>query len=279
MTGTNLPQTRPIDRLLALMAQLRNPVGGCPWDVEQNFRSIAPYTIEEAYEVAEAIEQDDMAALKDELGDLLFQVVFHGRMAEEAGHFGFEDIADAITTKMIRRHPHIFDVPDGRDAAAQTRAWEVMKAEERARKSVTREASALDGVTSGLPALTRAVKIQARAARVGFDWTEAAQVLAKIEEEIAEVTAEIDSSAPKAQIEEEIGDLLFAVASLARKLDIDAEGALRRGTLKFERRFRAMETILAARNLPIAEQSLDQLDQVWDEVKAGEGKPMQPLNR
>jgi MazG family protein len=264
------------------MARLRDRENGCPWDIEQNFRTIAPYTIEEAYEVAEAIEQDDMAALKDELGDLLFQVVFHARMAEEARHFAFDDVAEAITAKMIRRHPHIFEQPDGRDAAGQARAWEVLKAEERARKAKGRAPSALDGVTSGLPALTRAIKIQSRAARVGFDWSEAAQVLDKIEEEVAELRAEIEGNTPKEKVEEELGDLLFALANLARKLEIDAEGALRRGTLKFERRFRGVEAKVRETGGKVEDQGLAVLDRLWDEVKAeelGGVTPAAPLRR
>jgi ATP diphosphatase len=265
------PTGRGIDRLLAIMAQLRNPRGGCPWDLEQDFRTIAPYTIEEAYEVADAIEKSDMAALKDELGDLLFQVVFHGRMAEERGLFGFDDIADTCAEKMIRRHPHIFaERDDVKTAADQTLAWEAMKAAERAANGTGRS-SALDGVAIGLPALTRAAKIQARAARVGFDWKTAPPILDKIEEEIAEIRVELDAAAPIERLEDEVGDLLFAVANLARRLDLDPETALRRATAKFERRFQGIEAKLAAAGKQAGDQDLETLDRLWDAVKAEEG--------
>jgi MazG family protein len=265
-----MKEARGIDRLLALMARLRDPERGCAWDRAQNFSSIAPYTLEEAYEVAEAIERNDAALLKEELGDLLFQVVFHGRMAEEAGLFDFDEIASDAADKMIRRHPHVFERPDARDAAGQTIAWEAMKAEERkAKAGANAVPSALDGVTPALPALTRAVKIQARAARVGFDWSAAADVLDKIAEETREVVDAMEAG-DGAQIEAEIGDLLFAVANLARKLKIDAEGALRRGTLKFERRFRAMEAILARQDETIDAQNLEALEALWRQVKREE---------
>jgi nucleoside triphosphate diphosphatase len=265
------PEGRGIDRLVAIMAQLRNPEGGCPWDLEQNFATIAPYTIEEAYEVADAIERADMASLKDELGDLLFQVVFHGRMAEEQGAFGFDDIAGQCADKMVRRHPHVFGSADGiKNAADQTLAWETMKAAERAAKAAKGGAGALDGVTPSLPALTRAIKIQARAARVGFDWKTAPPILDKIEEEIGELRAEMDSAAPLDRLEDELGDLLFAVANLARRLELDAESALRRATAKFERRFRRMETLLADRQEQMAGQDLEALDRLWNSVKAEE---------
>src|SRR5579871_3230845 len=221
--------SRDISRLIEIMAQLRTPVTGCPWDLEQSFATIAPYTIEEAYEVADAIARNDLTALRDELGDLLFQVVFHGRMAEELGAFGFQDIADQCADKMIRRHPHVFgDGAPVASAAEQTRAWEETKAAERAGKADA-GASSLDGVATALPALTRAVKIQNRAARVGFDWTEAAPILDKIAEEIGELRAEL-ADGTRERIEDDLGDLLFAVANLARRLDCDAEGALRQAT-------------------------------------------------
>jgi len=265
------PSGKGIDRLIAIMAQLRATEGGCPWDLEQSFATIAPYTIEEAYEVADAIEQRDMAGLKDELGDLLFQVVFHGRMAEEQGLFGFADIADAASEKMIRRHPHVFgDAQTVGNAADQVAHWETLKAAERARQAKDKPASALDGVTPGLPALTRALKIQNRAARVGFDWAEPAPILDKIEEEIGELRAELDSGAAPDRVEDELGDLLFALANLARRLDIDAEGALRRATAKFERRFRGMEALAAAAGDTLDGQSLKALDALWDRVKADE---------
>jgi ATP diphosphatase len=268
---TSPPSGKGIDRLIAIMAQLRSNEGGCPWDLEQNFATIAPYTIEEAYEVADAIEKRDMAGLKDELGDLLFQVVFHGRMAEEQGLFGFADIADASSEKMIRRHPHVFaDAASVANAADQVVNWEMMKVAERASQGKGSRASALDGVTAGLPALTRAVKIQNRAARVGFDWTEPAPILDKIEEEIGELRAELDSGASIDRIEDELGDLFFALANLARRLDLDAEGALRRATAKFERRFRSMEALAASAGETLDGQPLEALDALWDRVKADE---------
>ncbi len=252
-------------RLLEIMARLRDPATGCPWDKEQNFRTIAPYTIEEAYEVAEACEAGNPEALKDELGDLLFQTVFHARMAEEAGLFAFTDVAAAISDKMVRRHPHVFgDVKiDGADA--QTVAWEETKAKERAAGGAS---SVLDGVGVGLPALTRAEKLQNRAARVGFDWPDAAPVFAKIDEELDELRDEIEQGAAPARLEDEVGDVLFAVANLARHLHIDPEQALRTASRKFERRFRAMEADAA----PLAGKSLDELEAAWQSVKAAEHK-------
>ena len=266
------PEGRGIDRLVAIMAQLRNEDGGCPWDLEQNFATVAPYTIEEAYEVADAIEKQDLAALKDELGDLLFQVVFHGRMAEEQGAFGFDEIAGHCADKMVRRHPHVFGAGSAvQTAADQTQAWERMKAAERAARAGAAERhGALDGVAIGLPALTRAVKIQARAARVGFDWKTAPPILDKIEEEIGELRDEMAAGASADRLEDELGDLMFAMANLARRLELDAEGALRRATGKFERRFRRMETLLAAQDERIEGQDPDALDRLWNRVKAEE---------
>ena len=258
-----------IQRLLAIMARLRDPACGCPWDREQDFTSIAPYTIEEAYEVAEAIAENDMAALKDELGDLLFQVVFHARMAEEQGAFDFGDVAETIADKMLRRHPHVFGDVEIADAAAQTVAWEEHKARERRAKGGDRKASALDGVGAALPALTRAEKIQKRAARVGFDWPAAAPIFDKIEEEIAELRAELDANVP-ARIEDELGDLLFAVANLARHLDVDPETALRKATRKFERRFRRVETLLAESGRTPSGATLDEMEAEWRRAKAEE---------
>jgi tetrapyrrole methylase family protein/MazG family protein/ATP diphosphatase len=257
--------TRPIDRLLAIMARLRDPDHGCPWDREQNFATIAPYTIEEAYEVADAIERQDMAALKDELGDLLFQVVFHARMAEEAGHFAFDDVAQAIADKMERRHPHVFGDAEIASVAAQNEAWEAHKAAERHASGAA--ASVLDGVALALPAMLRAAKISRRAARIGFDWPDADSVIDKIEEELDEIEDAIDDGAPPAALEEEIGDLLFATANLARKLDIEPETALRRATAKFERRFRRVETLAAERGVG---RNLDSLEALWQEIKAEE---------
>src|SRR5438874_6195348 len=212
--------TRPLDRLLAIMAQLRDPERGCPWDRAQDFASIAPYTIEEAYEVADAIARRDQTALKDELGDLLFQVVFHARMAEEQGLFAFDDVAAAIAEKMERRHPHVFGDAEIASAAAQTEAWEEHKAAERRDRAPPTgiAPSILDGVALALPALLRAVKVQSRAARIGFDWPEARPVFDKLAEEIAELEAELEAGADRRRLEDEIGDILFAVANLARKL-------------------------------------------------------------
>lgn len=247
MTVTN------IERLVAIMARLRDPIRGCEWDTVQTFETIAPYTIEEAYEVADAIERADMADLKDELGDLLLQVVFHSRMAEEAGHFVLKDVVDAISDKMERRHPHIFgDVADGGH-----HLWEQIKAEERDAKG---HASALDGVALGLPALTRAEKLQKRAARTGFDWPDPSGARAKIDEELAEVEAASD-----AERLEEIGDLLFAVVNWARKLGVDPEAALRVANAKFERRFKAME---AEAGDAFETLDLDAQEALWQKVKA-----------
>lgn len=240
-----------IDRLLAVMARLRDPQSGCEWDVAQNFGTIAPYTIEEAYEVADAIARDDMADLKDELGDLLLQVVFHSRIAEEAGLFTFADVAAAISDKMERRHPHIFGDGDGGH-----HLWEQIKADERAAKP---DASALAGVALGLPALLRAEKIQKRAARTGFDWPDPSGARAKIDEELAEV-----EQAPGTEIEGEIGDLLFAVVNWSRHLGVDAEAALRAATAKFERRFRAMED---AAGDGFAGLSLEEKEALWTKAK------------
>lgn len=255
---------RPIDRLLDLMTTLRDPQHGCAWDREQTFHTIAPYTIEEAYEVADAIEHDDMAALKDELGDLLFQVVFHARMASEAGHFDFDDVAQAITDKMIRRHPHVFADAEHRDAQTQTVAWEVTKAEERAAKG---HDSVLDGIARSLPPMTRALKLQSRAARVGFDWAEAGDVIAKITEEVAEVKVEIDCDAPIERLEDEVGDLLFVCVNLARKLAVDPERALNRANAKFVRRFNHIERSLESKGQPIGEAGLDAMEALWLDAK------------
>jgi len=259
----------PIGRLLAVMARLRNPDTGCPWDREQSFATIAPYTIEEAYEVAEAAERGAMHELKEELGDLLLQVVFHARMAEEIGAFEFDDVAAAIADKMVRRHPHVFGTARIGSAAAQTVAWEDQKAHERRAKSAAQgqRASALDGVGTALPALTRAAKLQRRAARVGFDWPDIAPIYDKISEEIAELKAESDD---KERSEDELGDLLFAVVNLARRLEIDPERALRGACRKFERRFHKIEHRLAARGIDSTHAGLDTLEAEWQAVKAEE---------
>ena len=260
----NVEKERPARAILALidvMARLRAPEGGCPWDIEQTFRTIAPYTIEEAYEVADAIERDDMPALKDELGDLLFQAVFHARMAEEDGLFDFADVAEAISEKMVRRHPHVFGDADMRDANEQTTAWEEQKAEERAAKG---HGSLLDDVPVGLPGLSRAVKLQKRAARVGFDWREAKDVLSKIVEETAELTEAMHSKDAD-KMEDEFGDLLFVLANLSRHLNIDPEAALRRTNEKFVRRFSYIEEKLGDR---LSEASLEEMESLWTEAKA-----------
>jgi len=264
---------RAIDRLLAIMARLRDPDGGCPWDLEQDFRSIAPYTIEEAYEVAEAIEQDDRDALRDELGDLLLQVVYHARMAEEDGDFDFEAVARGIADKMVRRHPHVFGAEEVASAAAQTQAWEDHKAAERAARAAARgeRPSVLDGVSAALPGLTRAVKLQRRAARVGFDWPEPRQVLDKIEEEIGELRQELDAGAPPERVEDELGDLLFALANLARHLEVDPEAALRRCNAKFERRFRKVEARFAAEGRDLDTVGLEAMEDAWQAAKTTEG--------
>jgi len=274
------------ERLLGIMAKLRDPNGGCPWDLEQSFRTIAPHTIEEAYEVADTIERDDLKALPGELGDLMFQVVFYAQMAAEAGLFRMEDVLAAINGKMIDRHPHVFGQADIATASAQTVAWETQKAAERAREAAAegRQAATLDGVAAGLPALTRAEKLQRRAARVGFDWPEVAPVLDKVREEIAEIEAEMDGSADPERLDEEVGDLLFAAVNLARHLKVDAEGALRRANRKFERRFRRMEELAAeSREVQSAggsggsqvglPSSLEGLEALWARVKAEEHGP------
>jgi len=262
-----------IDRLIDIMARLRDPKTGCPWDVEQTFRTIAPYTIEEAYEVAEAIEERDWDALKGELGDLLFQVVFHARMAEEAGYFTFAEVARDISDKMVRRHPHVFGDKSGiGDAEAQTAAWEQMKADERAWAAAKsgRKASVLDGVSAALPAMTRAEKLQKRVARVGFDWPDAMHVLDDVEEELEELKAEVAFNAPHDRLEDELGDLLFTIVNLARHLSVDPEAALRRTNAKFQQRFRHVEERLAAEGRSPADSDLAELDHLWNEAKSAD---------
>jgi MazG family protein len=266
-----------IDDLLRVMARLRDPDAGCPWDVEQSFATIAPYTIEEAYEVADAIARGDMPGLKDELGDLLLQVVYHAEMASEQARFDFADVVDAITTKMIRRHPHVFADPALREAFLKTPMWERIKAEEKvARGQVSAEASLLDDVTVGLPALTRAVKLQKRAAQVGFDWPKLAPVLAKAEEEIAELKGAIAGfggdmgGLASVAVKEELGDLLFVMANLARHLEVDPESALREANAKFMRRFAKIEAALARDGRKPQDATLEEMDQLWDEAKAAE---------
>jgi len=256
----------PIARLLSIMARLRDPERGCPWDLEQSFATIAPHTVEEAYEVADAIERGDLPALKDELGDLLFQVAFHAQMAREAGAFDFDAVVESISNKMIARHPHVFGEAGVASAAAQTTAWEAHKAAERAARPGP--AGALDGVAAALPALTRAVKLQKRAARVGFDWPDAAGARDKIAEELAELTAEIDSGGQPDRVQDEAGDLLFACVNLARHLGVDPETALRHANRKFETRFRAVEAMLAADGRGPSEAGLDELEALWQRIKA-----------
>lgn len=269
MIDSETEAERPMDRLLRIMAALRTPGTGCPWDLAQDFASIAPYTIEEAYEVADAIDRGDMDDLKGELGDLLFQTVFHARMAEEAGDFAFDDVATAIADKMEVRHPHVFGTQAGIETAdAQTANWETQKARERAARAARqgRAASALDGVALGLPALLRAEKVQKRAARVGFDWSETPPVIAKVREELAELEAEIADGSPERR-EEELGDLLFAVANLARHLGHDPEAALRRATAKFEKRFHAVEAAVAAEGRTMDDATLEEMEEHWVAAK------------
>jgi nucleoside triphosphate diphosphatase len=320
----NANARKSIDDLLAVMAALRTPGTGCPWDLEQSFATIAPYTIEEAYEVADAIERGDLGHLKEELGDLLLQVVYHSRMAEEQAAFAFPDVVDAITAKMVRRHPHVFGTPEQRAAGAAPGFWERIKAEERAEKTPATSKpppigvpsplvgegqgggesqaprivvpptpnpspqgggesarSVLDGVPVALPALTRAVKLQSKAARIGFDWPSLAPVLDKLKEELAELEAEIgvrpggsDTESPPSdhtRIEEEFGDLLFVIANVARHLQLDPETALRSANAKFARRFHAIERKLAADGRTPAQSDLAEMDRLWDEAKAEEG--------
>ena len=253
-------------RLIEVMRRLRDPETGCPWDVEQTFETIAPYTIEEAYEVADAIEREAWDELEGELGDLLLQVIYHGQIADEAGHFTTEDVARRVTAKMIDRHPHVFG-PDSNQKSAeqQTRDWEAAKAAERAKKGETRT---LEGVALGLPALLRALKLQKRLARVGFDWGDPEPVFAKIEEEIAELRDARNLS--RDATEDELGDLLFALVNLARHWDIDPEAALRRTNTKVERRFAAIEDKLAAKGSTATKATLDEMDALWNAVKAEE---------
>ena len=251
------------------MAALRTPGTGCPWDLEQTFRTIAPYTLEEAYEVADAIARNDLAGLKDELGDLLLQVVFHARMAEEQGAFDFADVVEGLTTKLIRRHPHVFADADGKTAKAVEGLWERIKAEEKAAAGKPVQSGALSGVPLALPALTRAFKLQNKAGRVGFDWNDPRAVLAKIREEADEIEAELDRG-QKAQQTAEVGDLLFAVVNLARHLQADPEGLLREANIKFERRFAAIERALAARGKTPRDATLAEMDALWDAAKADE---------
>ena len=265
----------PMQRLLAIMAKLRDPDGGCPWDLEQDFSTIAPYTIEEAYEVADAIDRHDLGALKDELGDLLLQVVFHAQMADEQGAFGFADVAAAISDKMVRRHPHVFADARFADAREQTANWEQIKRAERAAAG-EQDDSALAGISRGLPEWQRALKLQSRAARTGFDWPGHEPVIAKLHEEIEEVRAEFARARTgdnRQRLQDEIGDLLFVAANLARHAQVDVGAALRHANHKFERRFRAMEALAQAAGTPLPALSLQQQEACWEQVKRQECDP------
>ncbi|MDQ3557736.1 MAG: nucleoside triphosphate pyrophosphohydrolase [Pseudomonadota bacterium] len=271
--------SRDIGALIEIMARLRTPGTGCPWDLAQDFSTIAPYTIEEAYEVADAIERGDLEDLRDELGDLLLQVAFHARMAEEAGDFAFPEVVEAITAKMIRRHPHIFAEAEAADAAQVKQRWDTIKAEEKAERSARRsaqlgtstgpdESGLLRDVPVGLPALTRAVKLQKRAGAVGFDWNDPRAVVAKIREEIEELEAELaGDDGDRNRLEDELGDILFAAANLGRHLAIDPEAALRRANAKFQRRFRHIETELERQGQRLEYASLEEMESLWNDAK------------
>lgn len=266
-----------LQRLLDIMARLRDREHGCPWDIEQTFATIAPYTIEEAYEVADAIDRDDLPALKDELGDLLLQVVFHAQMASEQGAFGFDDVAAAISDKMVRRHPHVFGDGDRGNAEGVRRSWEEIKHAERA-DAGNHDASALAGIARGMPEWQRAVKLQDRAARVGFDWPGPAPVIDKLHEEIGEVQVEFaaladapDDAGARDRLEDELGDLLFVCANLARHAKVDVGSALRRANAKFERRFRAMEQLARADGVRLQDLALEEQERYWTRAKRGEG--------
>lgn len=282
---TSLPQAeegtlQALSQLVGIMARLRDPEGGCPWDVKQDFASVAPYTIEEAYEVADAIERGDLDDLRDELGDLLLQVVFHSRMAEEQGAFALGDVAAAINEKMIRRHPHVFSDASVENAEAQTHAWEASKAAERAERDGPKDSSALAGIARGLPEWMRAIKLQKRAASVGFDWPTIDPVFAKLAEELEELEVEFSAlaqamdeasqSRAQARLEDELGDVLFVAANLARHGKVDPGRALRRANAKFERRFRRMETIASERGIRLSDMPLAAQDELWEQAKREE---------
>jgi ATP diphosphatase len=278
--GSTMLPAKDISRLIEIMAALRTPVTGCPWDLEQDFASIAPYTLEEAYEVADAIERGDMDDLRDELGDLLLQVVYHARMAEEAGDFAFGDVVEAITKKMIRRHPHVFGDAEARAAGSAKGMWDAIKAQEKAQKRAARTARGLpaedhghgflDSVPVALPALVRARKLQDRAAKVGFDWKEAAPILDKIEEEIAELRQAI-AEGDKAAMSDEFGDVLFALVNFGRHVDVEAETALQGTNAKFRRRFHFIERELAASGRRLGEATLEEMESLWQRAKGVEG--------
>lgn len=271
--------SRDISRLIEIMAALRTPVTGCPWDLEQNFATIVPYTIEEAYEVADAITRGDLEDLREELGDLLLQVVYHARLAQEQNAFAFGDVVEAITTKMIRRHPHVFADKDGNiQTAGAKSAWERIKAEEKAERAARRppgetaHRSLLAGVKAGLPALTRAMELQRKASTVGFDWNDPRAVLAKIREEADEIEAALDRN-DKDEVAEETGDLMFALVNLARHVDADPETVLRGTNAKFERRFTYIENALAAKGRTLQDASLQEMDALWNEAKTAAAVP------
>lgn len=268
--------SRDISRLLEIMAALRTPGTGCPWDLQQDFKTIAPYTIEEAYEVADAIDRGDMEELKLELGDLLLQSVYHSQMAEEAGHFSFADVVEAITRKMIRRHPHVFGDAEARSAGSAKGQWELIKAEEKAELAAAKAArgyrdpegtSILDDVPSTLPGLMVAVKLQSRAGKVGFDWNDPRAVIAKIREELDEVEAELESGSQQ-ELAEEVGDILFAIANLARHLHLDPEGAVRSANAKFRKRFNYIERNVSRIGKSMETATLDEMEALWQEAKS-----------
>jgi ATP diphosphatase len=259
-----------VAQLRAIMARLRDPARGCPWDVKQTFDSIAPYTLEEAYEVVDAIDRKNYAELKDELGDLLLQVVFHARMAEEQSLFDFDDVVAALSAKLVRRHPHVFGAAHYADADAQTQAWDAIKRAERADRGDGEDASALAGVSHGLPEWRRALKLCERAARVGFDWPGPEPVLEKLEEEVNEVRVEFAAGSGKERLLDEIGDVAFVLVNLARHAGVDFSAALRHANAKFERRFRRMEALAAAEGAHLADKSLAEQDALWDHAKADE---------
>ena len=261
--------SRDIMRLIEIMAALRTPGSGCPWDLEQDFTTIAPYTLEEAYEVADAIARGDLADLREELGDLLLQVAFHARMAQEQGAFDFGDVVETITAKLLRRHPHVFGDARGLTPQEVEALWDRIKREEKASKPAAKKDGALVGVPVGLPALTRALKLQQKAGKVGFDWNDPMAVLAKIREEADEIEAAIRGGERK-QAAAETGDLLFAVVNLARHLDADPEAVLRATNQKFERRFASIERALAARGTTPSQSTLEEMDALWNEAKAAE---------
>ena len=262
----------PIEQLLDVMSQLRDPKAGCEWDIAQTPETIAPYTIEEAYEVADAIASGDLDQLKDELGDLLFQIIFYSQMSREKGGFDFDDVVEGIITKMRNRHPHVFGTAQKNSPQEQNIAWEAQKAEERKAKAIKsgHRASALDGVALALPSLMRAQKIQKRAANEGFDWPDLGPVIAKVREELQELEMEIETSSPTQRIAEELGDLFFASVNLARHVDVDAETALKKATEKFERRFRYIENDVRSTGREPKETGLEEMERLWSKAKAQE---------